>query len=63
MTPHLEQVPSLLKQVTDKSLQPDNAMIIDEPATDATAPSTQPITLVNNTAVLLYEDDELDLSY
>ena len=61
MAPHPEQAPSLLNQVTDKSLPPDDAMIIDEPASDAAGPSTQPMASVNNMAVLPYDDDELDL--
>ena len=59
---HSEQGPSLLEHVTDKSLQPDNAMVIDEPASDIAGPSTQLITSVDNTAVLPY-DDELDLLF
>ena len=57
VTPHPEQIPSLLEWVTNKSLQFNNAMIVDEPASDAAGPSTWLITLVNNTAVLLYEDE------
>ena len=62
VAPHLEQVPSFLEWVTDKSLQPDDAMINDEPASDATGLSTQPKALVDDTAVLPYDDDELGLS-
>ena len=62
MVPYPEQVPSLLEQVTDKSLQPDDAMIINEPVSDIAGPSTWLITSVNNMAVLPY-DDELDLSF
>ena len=60
MTPHPEQAPSLLDRVTDKSFPPDNVMIVNDPASDATGPSTWPITVVDNMTVLLY-NDELDL--
>ena len=60
MAPHPEQAPSFLDWVTDKSLPPNNAMIVSEPASDATGPSTRPITSVNNMVVLPY-NDELEL--
>ena len=62
MAPHPEQAHSLLDQVTDKLLSHNNAMIVNEPASDATGPSTWLMVLVNDTAVLPYDDDELDLS-
>ena len=61
MAHHLEQAPSLLNWVTDKSLPPNDARIVDEPVSDAAEPSTQPMALVDNMAVLPYDDDELDL--
>ena len=63
VAPHPEQVPSFLEQVTDKSLQPNDAMIVDEPVSDAAGPSTWPITSADNTAVLPYNDDAIDISY
>ena len=45
--------------MTDKSFTHNDAMIVDEPASDATG--TQPVALVNNTAVLLYDHDDLEL--
>ena len=55
---------SYIEPVTDKPLQPDDAMIIDEPASNVTETSTWPITLVNNMAVPPYDDEgDLDLSY
>ena len=53
MVPLPEQAPRLFEQVTDKSLKYDDAMTIDEPASDIAGPSTWPITSVNNIAVLL----------
>ena len=61
VVPHPEQVPSLLKEVTDKSLQHYDSIVIDKPMSDITGPSTLPITLINNMGVLPY-DDELELS-
>ena len=49
---HPEQVPSLLNRVTDKSLPPDNAMIVDELVSDAAGTSTWPMALVDDMAVL-----------
>ena len=64
VAPHLEQVPSLLEQVIDKSLQPNDAMIVNEPASNTAEPSTWPITSVDNMAILPYDDeDDLDLLY
>ena len=42
----------------DKSLSPDEAMIINEPASNAAEPNTQPIAPANNTAILPYDDED-----
>ena len=55
---HPEQVPTLLNQLMDKSTQPDDNMIVDEPANVAAEPKTQPLTLVNTTAILLYDNKD-----
>ena len=58
VAPHPEQVPTLLKQLMDKSIPEDDAMIIDEPASTAAESSTRPLTLVKHTAVLPYDDKD-----
>ena len=58
MAPHPEQVPTFLNQLTDKSTQPDDDMIIDEPVSVTTEPNPQLLTLVNNTATLPYNDED-----
>ena len=58
---HLEQVPSLLQEVTEyKSLEQNDDMVIDEPEHAVAGSSTRVVSIPDNTAVLLYED-ELDL--
>ena len=62
VAPHPEQVPSLLQQVTEnKSLNQNDAMVIDKPDHPVAGSSTRLIIISDNTAVLLYED-ELELS-
>ena len=62
MAPHLEQTPSLLQRVTEnKSLDQNDDMIIDEPDHPVGGSSTHPIIILDNTAVLPYED-ELEMS-
>ena len=62
VAPHLEQVPSLLQQVTEnKSLKQNNDMVIDEPEHAVAGSSMHPVSIPDNMAVLPYED-ELDLS-
>ena len=62
VAPHPEQIPSLLQRVTEsKSLDQNNAMVIDEPDHPVAGSSTNPIIISDNTAVLPYED-ELELS-
>ena len=56
--PHPEQVPTLLEWVTDKSLQHDDAMVINEPVSNTAESSTWPIPLVDDTAFLPYNDEE-----
>ena len=58
VAPHPEQVHTLLKQLTDKSIPEDNAMIINEPASIVAGSSTRPMTLVKHTTVLPYDDDD-----
>ena len=59
---HPEQVPSLLQRVTEnKSLDQNDAMVINEPDHPVAGSSTRPIIISDNTAVLPYED-ELELS-
>ena len=61
VVPHPEQVPSFLQWVTEnKSLDQKNDMVIDEPEHVVAGPSTCPDTVLDNTAVLPYED-ELEL--
>ena len=61
VAPHLEQIPSLLQQVTEnKSLNQNNDMIIDEPDHPVAGSSTHPIIISDKMAVLPYED-ELEL--
>ena len=58
---HLEQVPSLLQWVTEnKSLEQNNDMAIDEPEHVVAGSSTCLGSILENMAVLPYED-ELDL--
>ena len=58
VVPHLEQVPSLLQWVTEKkSLDQNNDMVIDEPEHVMAGSSTHPDTVLDNTAVLLHEDE------
>ena len=62
VVPHPEQVPCLLKQVTEnKSLDQSDDMVIDKSAPAIAGPSTRPDTELNNMAVLPYEN-ELELS-
>ena len=62
VAPHPEQVPSLLQRVTEnKSLDQNDAMVIDEPDHPVAGSSTCPIIILDNTAVLPYED-EIELS-
>ena len=62
MAPHLEQMPSLLQRVTEsKSLEQNDAMVIDEPDHPVAGSSTRPIIISDNTVVLPYED-EIELS-
>ena len=58
VAPHPEQVPTLLKQLMDKSISEDDAMIINEPASTAAESSTRPLTPVKHTAVLPYDDED-----
>ena len=59
---HLEQVPSLLQEVTEyKSLEQNDDMVIDEPEHAVAGSSTCTVSIPDNTAVLPYED-ELELS-
>ena len=58
VAPHPEQVPTLLKQLTDKSIPEDDAMIVDEPASIIAESSARPLTPVKHTAVLLYDDED-----
>ena len=62
VAPHPEQMPSLLQQVTEsKSLEQNDAMVIDEPDHPVAGSSTRPIVISDYTAVLPYED-EIELS-
>ena len=62
MAPHPEQVPSLFQRVTEnKSLKQNDDMVIDEPEHVMAGSSMCPDTMLDNTAVLPYED-ELELS-
>ena len=62
VAPHPEQIPNLLQRVTEnKSLDQNDDMIIDEPDHTVAGSSTCPIIILDNMAVLPYED-ELDLS-
>ena len=57
-----KQMPSLLQQVTEnKSLDQNDDMVIDEPEHAVAGSSTCPVSILDNTGVLPYED-ELDLS-
>ena len=50
-------MPSLLQQVTEnKSLDQNNDMVIDEPDHAVAGLSTCPVSILDNTAVLLYEN-------
>ena len=61
VAPHLEQMPSLLQWVTEsKSLEQNDAMVIDEPDHPVAGSSARPIVISDYTAVLPYED-ELEL--
>ena len=61
MVPHLEQVPSLLQRVTEnKSLQQNDDMVIDKPEHAVAGWSMHLVSILDNMAVLPYED-ELDL--
>ena len=63
VAPHPEQVPTLLKQLTGKSILEDDAMIINEPVSIVTESSTRPLTPVNHMAVLSYDDkDDIEFS-
>ena len=56
VAPHLEQVPSLLQRVAEnKSLDQNDAMVIDEPDHPVAGSSTRPIIISDNTAILPYE--------
>ena len=60
--PHPEQIPSLLQRVTEsKSLDQNDAMVIDEPDHPVAGSSTRPIIISDNMAVLPYED-KIELS-
>ena len=62
VAPHLEQIPSFLQQVTEsKSLEQNDAMVIDEPDHPVAGSSMRPIIILDNTVVLPYED-EIELS-
>ena len=62
VAPHPEQIPSFLQWVTEnKSLNQNDDMIIDEPDHPVAGLSTHLIIILDNTAVLPYED-ELELS-
>ena len=62
VAPHPEQIPSLLQQVTEnKSLDQNDAMVINEQDHPVAGSSTRLIIISDNTAVLPYED-ELELS-
>ena len=62
MAPHPEQMSSLLQQVTEnKSLNQNDDMVINEPDHAVADSSTRPVSILDNTAVLPYED-KLDLS-
>ena len=55
VAPYPEQVPTLLNQLTDKSIPTDNAMIVDEPVSFAAESNIRPLTLVmSNIADLHY---------
>ena len=61
VAPHPEQVPSLLQRVTEnKSLDQNYDMVIDEPDHAVAGSSTCLVSILDNMAVLPYED-ELDL--
>ena len=61
VVPHLEQMPSLLQRVTEnKSLDQNDDMVIDEPDHAVAGSSTRLVSILDNMAVLPYED-ELDL--
>ena len=58
VAPHPEQVPSLLQWVTEnKSLDQNDAMVIDEPDHPVASSSTRPIIISDNTVILPYEDE------
>ena len=62
VAPHPEQMLSLLQRVTEnKSLDQNDAMVIDEPDHPVAGSSTHPIIISDNMAVLPYED-EIELS-
>ena len=62
VAPHPEQMPSLLQRVTEsKSLEQNDAMVIDEPDHPVAGSSARPIVISDYTAVLPYED-EIELS-
>ena len=57
VVPHLEQVLSLPQQVTEnKSLEQNDDVVIDEPEHVLAGSSTLPDTILDNMAVLPYED-------
>ena len=58
VAPHPEQILSLLQWVTEsKSLDQNDAMVIDEPDHPVAGSTTRPIIILDNTAVLPYEDE------
>ena len=58
VVPHPEQVPSFPQRVTEnKSLEQNNDMVIDEPDHVVAGPSTHPDTVLDNMAILPYEDE------
>ena len=62
VAPHPEKMPSLLQWVTEnKSLDQNDDMIINEPDHAVAGSSTHPVSILDNTAVRLYED-ELEIS-
>ena len=46
----------------NKSLPPDDAMIVNEPGSDTAAPSTWPMASVDDIAVLPHNEDDWELS-
>ena len=58
VVPYPKQVLTLRNWLTEKSTQPDDGIIVDKPASVATELKPRPVTLVNNTAVLLYDDKD-----